>query len=98
MKFSNMTSNDSDGGCWTGCLTIIGVLAALYFIGTAIRQCQCAVIKIWPEEPPYYTTDDDRYHRDHCPYMTEDNYVGDEYDSRKEAEAAGYEPCPNCLE
>lgn len=90
--------NNKDGGCWIGCLTIIGALLVLYFVGTAIRQCQCAFIKMWPEKPPYYTTDDDRYHRDNCPYMTEDNYVGDEYDSRQEAEADGYEACPHCLE
>lgn len=89
----------------SGCLTafyaviiIIAIFVVWWAIGRAFLACECAVIKWFPESPPYYTTDDDRYHRDNCPYMTEDNYVGDEFDSRAEAEGAGYKPCPHCLE
>lgn len=95
---NGLPSGNSDSEWWKGCLTVIGVIAALWFVNYAFKQCQCAFLRLFQEEPPYYTTDDDRYHRDHCPYMTEDNYVGDEFDSRAEAEYAGYEPCPHCLE
>lgn len=91
-----MGRNNNDG-CG-GCLTIISALVGLFLIGTIIRQCQCALIKLADEEPPYISTDDDRYHRRHCPYMTEDNYVGDEYDSRESAEFDGLTPCPHCLD
>lgn len=84
--------------CWMGCLPFIGVIAALWFVVFAYRQCQLALIRATPEKPPYFTTDDNRYHQRHCPYMNEGNYVGDEFDSRAEAEEAGYEPCPHCLE
>jgi hypothetical protein len=93
-----MGNTNNDSGCWVGCLTIIGVLVVLHFVGFAIKQCQCSFIKLCPEEPPYYTTDDNRYHRDNCPYMTKDNYVGDEYESREAAETDGYEACSYCLE
>lgn len=89
--------NDIKDGC-IGCLGIIAFLVAWWFVGTAIRQCECAVLKIWDEEPPYYTTDDDLYHRQRCPYITEDNMCIEEYDSREEAEEDGFSPCPHCLD
>lgn len=91
-----MGQEDNDG--FSGCFTVISALIALFLIVTAMRQCQCALIKLSDEEPPYFSTDDDRYHRGHCPYMTEDNYVGDEYDSRESAESDGLFPCPHCLD
>lgn len=80
-----------------GCLTIIGGLVLLWLLATFIRQCQCAVLCISDPEPPYFSTDDGFYHRKNCPYMTEDNYVGDEYESMEAAETDGLESCPNCL-
>ena len=76
---------------------VIGFILLLGFIGTCIKDCECAVLKLSEEEPPYYSTDDDRYHRQSCPFMNEDNYVGDEYFSREDAENEGLHPCPHCL-
>ena len=89
----------------SGCLTAFYVVLIIVLIGVvwwalgkAILACECAVIKWFPESPPYSTTEDSHYHRESCPYITESNCAGEEFYSRKDAEKAGYEPCPHCLE
>lgn len=81
-----------------GGFSIIAVISVFGFIGTTFRKCQCELIKMSDEAPPYVSTDDDRFHREDCPFITEDNYGGEEFDSREEARNAGLTPCPHCLE
>ncbi len=80
-----------------GCLGVIGFFVCLWFAGFVLRQCKISVIKTFNDGPPYYSTDDDRYHISGCPYMSEDNYVGEEYESQHVAKSDGLEPCPYCI-
>lgn len=88
---------DNEKNNYWGCLQIIGFFVFSWLVLSGFRQCKCALLRMSDPEPPYFSTDDNLYHRRSCPYMTEDNYVGDEYESMSSAEDAGLSPCPHCL-